>query len=57
MADGNISQIVLPNGNIYDIKDETARAMDLTATYNSSTYDLEFSFGPIPNADNEEFQR
>ena len=55
MADGNISQIVLPNGSTYDIEDETARAMDLTATYNSSTYDLEFSFGPIPNANNEEF--
>ena len=55
MADGNISQIVLPNGSTYDIEDETARAMDLTATYNSSTYDLEFGFGPIPNANNEEF--
>ena len=55
MADGNISQITLPNGSIYDIEDTTARGMDLTATYTAATFDLELSFATPTNADNEEF--
>ena len=55
MADGNISQITLPNGSIYDIEDVVARSVDLTATYTAATYDLELSFSPASTADNEEF--
>jgi hypothetical protein len=55
MADGNISQITLPNGSIYDIEDTTARGMDLVATYTAATFDLELSFSTPTNADNEEF--
>ena len=57
MADGNISQITLPNGSIYDIEDTTARGMGLVATYTAATFDLELSFTTPTNADNEEFQR
>lgn len=57
MADGNISQITLPNGSIYDIEDATARAMDLTAVYTAATYDLALSLDSAANADDEEFQR
>ena len=55
MADGNISQITLPNGNVYDIKDTTARGMDLVATYTAATFDLALSISAADNADNEEF--
>lgn len=55
MADGNISQITLPNGSIYDIEDTTARGMDLVATYTAATFDLELSFSTPTSADNEEF--
>ena len=55
MADGNISQITLPNGAVYDIEDATARAMQLTATYTAATYDLELEFASPASADNEEF--
>lgn len=55
MADGNISQITLPNGSIYDIEDTTARGMDLTATYTAATFDLALSVESADTADNEEF--
>ena len=55
MADGNISQITLPNGSIYDIEDATARGMDLVATYTAATFDLELSMSSATTADNEEF--
>lgn len=55
MADGNISQITLPNGSIYDIEDTTARGMDLVATYTAATFDLALSIGSAEDADNEEF--
>lgn len=57
MADGNISQITLPNGSIYDIEDTTARATNLVATYTAATYDLALSLDSTAEADNEEFQR
>ena len=56
MADGNISQITLPNGSIYDIEDTTARGMDLIATYTAATFDLALSLDSAETADNEEFQ-
>lgn len=34
MSDGSISKIQLPNGDIYDIKDEN---ISITSTYDSST--------------------
>ena len=55
MADGNISQITLPNGSTYDIEDATARATELIATYTAATYDLALSLDSAAEADNEEF--
>lgn len=55
MADGNISQITLPNGSIYDIEDTTARQMQLTATYTAATLNLALEFSAAETADNEEF--
>ena len=55
MADGNISQITLPNGSIYDIEDATARGMDLVATYTAATFDLAIGLDSAANADDEEF--
>ena len=55
MANGNISQISLPNGAVYDIEDSTARQMQLTATYTAATYNLALEFDAPDNADNEEF--
>lgn len=55
MADGNISQISLPNGAVYDIEDATARQMQLVATYTAATYDLALEFNILETADNEEF--
>ena len=55
MSDGNISQITLPNGTVYDIEDSTARGMDLVATYTAATFDLALSMETADTADNEEF--
>ena len=57
MADGNISQITLPNGSVYDIEDTTARSMELVGTYTAATFDLALSVSSANDADNEEFQR
>ena len=54
-VDGNISQIVLPNGTTYDIEDSTARGMDLVATYTAATFDLALNFEPASDSDDEEF--
>ena len=51
----NISKIELPNGTTYDIKDETARDLQLTATYTSATYDLELEVEAANSADNIEY--
>ena len=53
MAD--ITKIQLPSGNTYTIKDETARSLDITATYTAATYDLALDVTPAPDADSEEF--
>ena len=50
-----ISKIQLPNGNIYDLKDEVARAMDLVVTYTAATYDLAITIDSAETADDEEF--
>ena len=59
MADGVISQIQLPSGSTYEVKDVVARAMTLDVTYtpgaNNTPGDLAFSFTTAANADNEEF--
>ena len=55
MPNGEIAQVQLPNGTVYDIKDATARAQQLTATYTSATLDLELVFDTAENADSEEF--
>lgn len=55
MADGNISQITLPNGSVYDIEDATARSMELTVMYTAATYDLALSLSSAGDSDNEEF--
>ena len=51
----NISQIKLPNGTVYDIKDEVARQIELIATYTAATLDLALDLNGIQDADNEDF--
>ena len=54
MAD--VSQITLPSGDTYDIKDSVARASTLTVSYTAATLDLELGFATVTEvADNEEF--
>ena len=52
MADGNISKIQLPNGNIYDIKDEN---VGITSTYNSTTKTVTLTVGSLNDADSTEY--
>lgn len=54
MAD--ISKIKLPSGSEYDIKDEVARSITLSATYTAVTKDLELEFTTASSADNTEYQ-
>lgn len=59
MVDGVISQIQLPSGSTYEVKDVVARTMTLDVTYtpgtNNTPGDLAFNFTTAANADNEEF--
>lgn len=50
-----IAKIKLPSGVEYEIKDETARAMTLEATYTSATHDLALSFVSAASADSNEY--
>ena len=58
MAD--VSQIKLPDGNTYNIKDAVARQMTFSSDYTetslgSNVGDLELIFAAAPNADNQEY--
>ena len=55
MPNSTISQIQLPNGTTYDIADETARQVGLTATYTAAILDLALELDGIVNADNDDF--
>ena len=55
MSDGNISKITLPSGSVYDIKDEVARNVNISATYTSNTKDLELTITSAASADNTEY--
>lgn len=52
MADGSISKIQLPNGNIYDIKDEN---IGISSTYDSSTKTVTLTVGSLGDADSTEY--
>lgn len=52
MADGSISKIQLPNGNIYDIKDEN---VGISSTYDSSTKTVTLTVGSLGDADSTEY--
>ena len=52
MADGNISQIQLPNGNIYNVKDEN---VGITSTYDSTTHTVVLTVGSLNDADSTEY--
>lgn len=52
MSDGSISKVQLPNGNIYDIKDEN---VGITSTYDSSTNTVILNVGSLNNADTTEY--
>ncbi len=52
MADGSISKIQLPNGNIYDIKDEN---VGISSTYDSSTKTVTLAVGSLGDADSTEY--
>lgn len=51
MADGTISQIQLPNGNIYDIGTQAA----IESTYDGSTYTVTLVVSGASDADATEF--
>ena len=51
----SISQIKLPSGDTYDIKDEVARNVTLVATYTSNTKDLAIEFVTAASGDNTEY--
>lgn len=55
MPNSTISQIQLPNGTTYDIEDETARQIGLTATYTAATLNLALDLQGVEDADNEDF--
>ena len=55
MPNSTISQIQLPNGTTYDIEDETARQVGLTATYTAATLNLELDLSGVEDADNDNF--
>lgn len=52
MADGNISKIQLPNGNVYDIKDEN---VGIDSTYDAQTKNVILIVGSLNDADNTEY--
>ena len=52
MAEGNISKIQIPNGNVYDIKDEN---VGITSTYNSTTKTVTLTVGSLNDADSTEY--
>lgn len=52
MADGQISQIQLPNGSKYDIKDPN---VGITSTYDSSTHTVTLTVGSLGDADSTEY--
>jgi len=52
MSDGSISKIQLPDGGVYDIKDENT---GITSTYDSSTKTVILNVGSLTNADSTEY--
>lgn len=52
MADGTISQIQLPDGSKYDVKDPN---VGITSTYNSNTKTVTITVGSLGDADNTEY--
>lgn len=52
MANGNISKIQLPNGNVYDIKDDN---VGITSTYDNNTKTVTLTVGSLKDADNTEY--
>lgn len=52
MANDTISQVKLPDGNVYDIVDQT---VTITSTYDSTEKNLTLIVGSLVNADLEEY--
>ena len=52
MADGNISQVQLPDGKVYNIKDEN---VGITSTYDSTTHTVVLTVGSLTDADSTEY--
>ena len=52
MADGNISQIQLPNGNTYNIKDAN---VGIDSEYMSANYEVVLTVGSLDDADSTEY--
>ena len=52
MANGNISQIQLPNGNTYNIKDANT---GISSTYDSNTKTVTLVVGSLDDADSTEY--
>ena len=52
MADGNITKIKLPDGSVYDIKDEN---VGIDSTYDSSTHTVTLVVGSLTDADSQSY--
>lgn len=52
MADGNITKIKLPDGSVYDIKDEN---VGIDSTYDSSTHTVTLIVGSLTDADSQSY--
>lgn len=52
MADGNISKIQLPDGSIYEIKDENT---GIDSTYDTQTKNVTLIVGSLNDADGTEY--
>lgn len=51
-TDNKISQIKLPNGNVYDIEDPN---VGITSTYNDQTKTVILTVGSLGDADSTEY--
>ena len=52
MADGNITKIQLPSGEIYNVKDEN---IGIDSTYDSSTHTVTLVVGSLTDADSQSY--
>lgn len=52
MADGNIAKVQLPDGKVYNVKDEN---VGIVSTYDSTTHTVTLTVGSLEDADGTEY--